>query len=129
MTLSSRTSYPFTTDYTYYTANRLTEVDYPAQYGMTSSPRKAVVPSYDQASRLTQLNVDGSSYLSSVSYNTTSQVTQLTAGAATSNPRVESYSYDSQTGLLTGQTVKNTSATTTYLDLSYTYSRAAATAV
>ncbi len=123
MTLDSRTSYPFTTDYTYDTAHRLTQVDYPKAYGMTGDPRKAVVPSYDQASRLTQLSVDSTTYLGDISYNTASQVTQLKTGAGTSNPRVEAYTYDAQTGLLTGQTVKNTAATSTYLDLSYTYSR------
>ncbi len=123
LTMTSRSSYPFTTDYSYDTANRLTQVTYPAQYGMTGSPRKAIVPSYDEASRLTQMTVDGSTQLSDITYNTSSQVTSLKTGAATSYPRAESYSYDAQTGLLTGQTVKNTSATSTYLDLAYSYTR------
>ncbi len=54
---------------------------------------------------------------------TSSQVTQLTTGSSMSYPRVENYTYDSQTGLLTGQTVKDTGATSTYLDLTYTYAR------
>lgn len=120
---NSYVSEVLTTTYSYDSANRLTQVQYPHQYGMTGTPRKSIVPSYDQASRLTQLNVDGGTYLGSVSYNTSSQITSLTAGAATSAPRVESYSYDSQTGLLTGQTVKDTSLTNTYLDLSYGYAR------
>lgn len=123
VTLDGRTSYPFETDYTYDSAHRLTQIDYPKAYGMTGDPRKAVVPSYDVASRLTQMNVDSATYLDGVSYNTSSQVTQLTTGSSMSHPRVEAYSYDSQTGLLTGQTVKNTAATSTYLDLTYTYSR------
>ncbi len=123
MKLDSRASFPFKTDYTYDTAHRLTQIEYPKAYGMTGDPRKAVVPSYDQASRLTQLSVDSTTYLGDISYNTASQVTQLKTGAGTSNPRVEAYTYDAQTGLLTGQTVKNTAATSTYLDLSYTYAR------
>ncbi len=90
---------------------------------MIADPRKAVVPSYDVASRLTQMNVDSATYLDGVSYNTSSQVTSLTTGSSMSHPRVENYSYDSQTGLLTGQTVKNTAATSTYLDLTYSYAR------
>ena len=69
------------------------------------------------------MNVDSATYLDGVSYNTSSQVTQLTTGSSMSHPRVENYSYDSQTGLLTGQTVKNTAATSTYLDLTYSYAR------
>jgi RHS repeat-associated protein len=90
---------------------------------MTDDPRKVIEPFYDQASRLTELKVDSATQLSDISYNTFNQVTSLKTGAATSHPRVESYAYDSQTGLLTGQTVKNTAATETYLDLSYGYSR------
>lgn len=82
-----------------------------------------VVLSYDVASRLTQMNVDSATYLNGISYNTSSQVIQLTTGSSMSHPRVENYSYDSQTGLLTGQTVKNTAATSTYLDLTYSYTR------
>lgn len=127
MKFDNRTSYPFKTEYTYDTAYRLTQVKYPKRYGMTinsvSDPQMLVVPSYDQASRLSQMTVDGNTQLSDISYNTSSQVTSLKTGAATSYPRVESYTYDAQTGLLTAQTVKNTAATSTYLDLSYSYNR------
>lgn len=127
--LNSRTGYPFETDYTYDSAHRLTQIEYPKAWGMTEpvtstvNPRKVVVPSYDVASRLTQMDVDSATYLNGVSYNTSGQVTQLTTGSSMANPRVEGYAYDSQTGLLTGQTVKNTAATTTYLDLTYSYAR------
>ena len=122
LTLDSRTSYPFETDYTYDSSHRLTQIDYPKAWGMSGDPRKAVVPSYDETSRLTGLTVDAASILSNVVYNTSSQVTSLTTSTSTT-ARVEAYSYDSQTGLLTGQTVKNTAGTTTYMDLAYTYSR------
>ena len=90
---------------------------------MSTSRSVTSVPSYNVASRLTQMNVDSATYLDGVSYNTSSQVTSLTTGSSMSHPRVENYSYDSQTGLLTGQTVKNTAATSTYLDLTYSYAR------
>lgn len=122
VTLDGRTSYPFETDYTYDSAHRLTQIDYPKAWGMSGDPRKAVVPSYDETSRLTGLTVDTATILSSVAYNTSSQVTSLTTATSTT-ARVEAYSYDSQTGLLTGQTVKNTAGTTTYMDLAYTYAR------
>jgi len=121
LALTSRSGYTPTTTYTYDSANRLTQVLYPAQYGVTGNPQHAVAPSYDRPSRLTQVNVDSSTYLGDINYNTASQVTQLKVGAATSNPRIENYSYDSQTGLLTGQTVTNVGATSTYMNLGYSY--------
>jgi len=124
MTLSSRSSYPMQTSYSYDTANRLTQITYPAQYGIAGSPRKTVSPSYDQTSRLTQLNVDSQVQLSDIAYNAFGQVTQLKTGAATGNADIEQYSYDGQTGLLTNQKVyKASNMTTPILDLSYAYNR------
>ena len=123
LTFASRTSYPMVTSYTYDTASRLTEIRYPAAYGMTGNPRKTIDPSYDQASRLTQLNVDSSAQLNEVAYNTFGQVTSLKTGAGTTNPDVEQYSYDPQTGLLTNQKVIHTNSSATLLDLSYDYNR------
>jgi RHS repeat-associated protein len=112
-----------TMSYLYDTANRLTEVRYPAQYGMAGSPRKTVNPSYDNASRLTQMNVNGQIQMSEIVYNPLSQVTQLKTGAATGNADIEQYSYDAQTGLLTNQKVIKQNTSQTLLDLSYNYSR------
>ena len=125
LTFANRTSYPFQTDYSYDSTNRLTQATYPAQYGMTSSPRHAVAPSYDVASRLTQLNVDGTTQLNGISYNASSQVTQLTTNPGGSRHRNESYSYEAATGLLTGQNVTGYGGAPTYMDLSYDYSRGA----
>jgi RHS repeat-associated protein len=61
--------------------------------------------------------------MSNISYNTASQPTQIKVGPVGTNQVTENYSFDAQTGLLTGQTVKNTAATQTFLDLTYTYSR------
>jgi YD repeat-containing protein len=44
LTLASRSSYPMQTSYSYDTANRLTQITYPAQYGIAGSPRKTVTP-------------------------------------------------------------------------------------
>ena len=120
---AGQTAQPFVTNYLYDTTNRLAEVRYPAQYGLSGNPRKIINPSYDQASRLTQMSVDSAAQLSSLTYNPMSQVTQLTVGAATSNPVVENYSYDSVTGLLTGQTAVRTSTSTTLINLEYEYAR------
>jgi RHS repeat-associated protein len=123
ITLTNRSSYPMTMSYLYDTANRLTEVRYPAQYGMAGSPRKTVNPSYDNASRLTQLNVNGQIQMNEIVYNPLSQVTSLKTGAYTGNADIEQYSYDAQTGLLTNQKVIKQNTSQTLLDLSYNYNR------
>ncbi|MEQ1606438.1 MAG: RHS repeat-associated core domain-containing protein [Pyrinomonadaceae bacterium] len=123
LTLDAQPYKPFETNYSYDTAHRLTQIDYPKKYQMSAETQAAVVPSYDQASRLTQLNYEGTTYLSDIGYNTASQVTSLKTGNGTSTPRVEGYTYDAATGLLTGQTVKNSALSSTYLDLSYSYAR------
>ncbi len=131
LTFSSRSSYGMTTSYGYDSANRLTQVTYPTQYGVTGTPRKVVAPSYDHASRLIQMNVDTVSRLSGISYNVASQVTALTVGYTSDrNYYTETYGYDSQTGLLSSQGVTNMHTTrgggyspSTILDLSYGYAR------
>jgi RHS repeat-associated protein len=123
ITLTNRPSYPMTMSYLYDTANRLTEVRYPAQYGMSGSPRKTVNPSYDNASRLTQMTVNSQIQMSEIVYNPLSQVTSLKTGAYTGNADIEQYSYDAQTGLLTNQKVIKQNTSQTLLDLSYNYSR------
>ncbi|MEP6850421.1 MAG: RHS repeat-associated core domain-containing protein [Acidobacteriota bacterium] len=129
LTLDSRSSKYMTTSYDYDTANRLTKVTYPKQWGFGSENRKEVLPSYDQASRITQVNVENvgdssSTQLSDISYNTFGQVTSLKTGLSTGNADVEQYSYDSQTGLLTNQKVyKASNMSSPLLDLTYGYSR------
>jgi len=129
LTLTNRSSYPMTTSYEYDTANRLTKVKYPVQYTFGSAKRKEVVPSYDQTSRISQMNVENvgdasATQLSDISYNTFGQVTSLKTGLSTGNADVEQYSYDNQTGLLTNQKVyKASNMTSPLLDLSYEYNR------
>lgn len=111
------------TSYLYDSLSRLTEVRYPAQFGMAGSPRKVVTPSYDETSRLKELKVDNQIQMSEIVYNPLSQVTQLKTGAATNNADLEQYTYDGQTGLLTNQKVIKQNSNTTLLDLSYNYNR------
>jgi RHS repeat-associated protein len=126
LTLTSRSSYPFVTDYIFDTLDRITDVRYPAEYGNGTQPRKVVHQDYDIASRLTGLTVDGASHASQIVYNAASQTTQLKVGATGANQITENYGYDSQTGLLASQTVvRGTSpSATTLLDLAYDYAGA-----
>ena len=121
LTLTSRPSYPFLTDYIYDSLDRATDVRYPAEYGNGSAPRKVVHHDYDIASRLTGLTCDGQSFASSIVYNAASQTTSLNVGTGT-NQIAESYSYNGQTGLLDNQTVAR--GATTLLNLSYDYAGA-----
>ena len=123
VTLSSRSSYPFVTDYSYDSLDRATDVRYPAEYGNGSAPRKVVHHDYDIASRLISLTYDGQSFASGIVYNASSQTTSLNVGTGT-NQVAENYSYNAQTGLLDNQTVARTSAPTNLLNLSYDYAGA-----
>ncbi len=126
LTLTSRPSYPFVTDYIFDALDRITDVRYPAEYGNGTQPRKVVHHDFDIASRLTGLTVDGASHASQIVYNAASQTTQLKVGASGANQITENYAYDSQTGLLASQTVvRGTSpSATTLLDLAYDYAGA-----
>ena len=117
------TSQPLTTSYLYDQLHRLTEIRYPAQYGMAGNPRKVVTPSYDETSRLKELKVDNQIQMNEIVYNPMSQVTSLKTGAATNNADIETYTYDNQTGLLTGQTVVKANTNQQLMNLSYYYDR------
>ncbi|NNE67398.1 MAG: peptidoglycan DD-metalloendopeptidase family protein [Pyrinomonadaceae bacterium] len=121
MSLTGRTSYPLETSYLYDTANRLTEVRYPAQYGMSGNTRKEVNVTYDQTSRLKDLKVDNVAQMDQISYNDFGQATSIRIGGGASNPMTEQYTFDANTGLMTNQKVKK--GATTKMDLSYYYAR------
>jgi RHS repeat-associated protein len=122
LTLASRASYPFVTDYIYDDLDRLENVRYPAEYGNGSQPRKLVHHNYDVASRLSSLTVDAATHASQVVYNAASQTTSLSVGASGPNQIVETYSYEQHTGLLANQTIARAATPTNYLlDLSYDY--------
>jgi len=121
VTLTSRSSYPFVTDYIYDSLDRSKDVLYPAEYGNGSAPRKVVHHDYDVASRLGGLTFDGQSFASNIVYNAASQTTSLSVGTGT-NQVNESYSYNAQTGLLDNQTATRNG--TTLLNLSYDYAGA-----
>ena len=118
LTLTSRSSFPFTTDYNYDSLDRIYRVLYPAEYGNGTAPRKLVQHSFDVASRLTSLTFDGLTQASNIVYNASSQPTSLSVGTGT-NQVNESYGYNSQTGLLESQTLTRNGST--LLNLSYDY--------
>jgi RHS repeat-associated protein len=120
-TIDYRTSYPMTTGYIYDTLNRIKEVHYPAQYGITGSPRKVVEHSFDAASRLSSLKVGGQQQAGDIIYNAADQTTSIKIGAAGANQITENYTFDQQTGLLTNQKVIRGGSN--LLDLSYEYNR------
>ncbi|HJP91178.1 MAG TPA: RHS repeat-associated core domain-containing protein [Pyrinomonadaceae bacterium] len=121
LTLTSRSSYPFVTDYIYDSLDRVKNLIYPAEYGNGSAPRKLVHNDYDISSRVNGLTYDGQSQASSIVYNAASQTSSLNVGTGT-NQVNETYSYNAQTGLLDTQTV--TRAGSTLLNLSYDYAGA-----
>jgi RHS repeat-associated protein len=123
LTLTSRPSYPFVTDYLFDTLDRITDVRYPAEYGNGTQPRKVIHHDYDVASRLSGLTVDGAAHASQIVYNAASQITSLKVGLSGTNQITENYAYNSQTGLLDNQTVVRGGATT-LLNLSYDYAGA-----
>jgi RHS repeat-associated protein len=124
LTVSSRPSYPFVTDFIYDTLDRTVDVRYPAQYGNGAQLRKVVHHNYDAASRLSSMTFDGQSFASNVNYNASGQPTTLNVGNGT-NQMVENYSYDAQTGLLSSQTLARASTPTSYLmNLTYDYANA-----
>lgn len=120
-TVDSRTSYPWTTTYAYDTLDRVTDVRYPAQYGMAGNPRKLTQNTYDASGRLAGFKVNGQEDAGSFTYNASSQITSMKVGMIGINQVTENYTFDSQTGLLTNQqAIRNGS---TLLDLSYDYNR------
>ena len=120
-TIDERTSYPMTVSYLYDTLDRVTEVRYPAQYGLPGSPRKMINQFYDTASRLTSLKVDNQEVAGNIVYNAADQTTSIKIGATGANQVTENYTFDQQTGLLTNQKVQQGGLT--LLDLSYDYNR------
>ncbi|MGI8639950.1 MAG: RHS repeat-associated core domain-containing protein [Pyrinomonadaceae bacterium] len=120
-TVAYRESYLMTTSYIYDTLNRVTDIRYPAQYGLAGSPRKLVQQTYDGASRLSTLKYNGSQQAGDIIYNAADQTTSINIGTAGANQVNENYTFDPQTGLLTNQKVQRGSQT--LLDLSYDYNR------
>jgi RHS repeat-associated protein len=125
LTLTSRPSFPMVTSYIYDSLDRITDIYYPAQYGVIGSPRKVVHHDYDVASRLSGLKVDGAIHASDINYNAASQTTSLKVGAGGANQITESYQFDALSGSLVNQKIQR--AGTSLLDLSYDYLRAGTT--
>lgn len=121
-TVDHRENYLMTTSYLYDTLGRVSEVHYPAQYGLSGSPRKIDGHSFDTASRLTQMTYGGAVQASGMVFNAEDQTTEIKIGAAGTNQVTENYTFDPQTGLLTNQTATK-NGTTTLLNLLYKYNR------
>lgn len=122
LTLAGRPSHPFVTDYVYDNLSRIEDLRYPAEYGNGTQARKVAHHSYDVASRLTGVSVNGALHASDVVYNADSQTTSIRVGTAGPNQIVESYGYDQQTGLLANQTLARSATPTNWLlNLSYDY--------
>ena len=90
-TVSGRETYPLTTSYLYDTLDRITEVHYPAQYGLAGNPRKVVGHTYDTANRLTGMTYGGASQASDLVFNAADQTTEIKIGAAGTNQVTEEY--------------------------------------
>ena len=122
--IAGRESYPFSTNYSFDSLDRVWQVTYPAQYGVAGAPRKQVKQEFDVAGRASGLQVNGVNYASQINYNAASQTTSLKVGAG-AGQLTESYTYDPVTGLLSGQQVaRDSSPSTPLLDLTYDYLRA-----
>jgi RHS repeat-associated protein len=108
------------TTYTYDELGRTSQITYPEQYhdNVGTPVRKAVVPSYDPASRVTGLKVNNADYASQITYNAASQITSALIGTGT-NQLTETYTYDQRSEALTRQTVTRGGAT--LMDYSYGY--------
>ncbi len=128
LTLVSRPSYPMVVEYTYDTANRLTDTRYPTQYG-TAAGNKLVHYDYDGASRPTAVKVNNAVYGSQLTYNASGQLLSMLVGASGANQLQETYLYDDKTGLISNQKVMR--GTTALLDLTHfmynSYARAGRT--
>lgn len=120
-TVLYRESYPMTVSYLYDSLDRTTDVRYPAQYGLTGSPRKVVQQTYDAAGSLSTLKYDGSQQAGDAVFNAAGQTTSINIGTPGANQVNENYTFDQQTGLLTNQKVQR--GQQTLLDLSYDYQR------
>jgi RHS repeat-associated protein len=122
-TFPNRAAYPLQTNYLYDTLDRLSQMTYPAQWGVSGMPRKLEEMTFDAASRVDTLKYDAKTYASAFTYNAASQTTALTVGhtGAGYSQWNETYTYEPATGLLSGQKVQLAGAGTPALDLSYQY--------
>lgn len=118
LTLNSRPSHPFSLNYTYDSLERVSDFQYPNEYGNGSALRKWVHRDFDIAGRVTSLTFNGQSHASNFVYNAASQMTQLKVGVSGANQITENYSFDAQTGFLDSQTVVRGASTL----LNHTYS-------
>ncbi len=120
LNITARPGFPLTTNFLYDSLDRVKETQYPAQYGQPNNPRKVVAQGYDVAERVGAVKVNNQQ-IAGVTYNAANQPTTITTGLAGPTQDNETYTYDPQTNLLTGQQVQR--GATTLLSLSYDYRR------
>lgn len=121
LTLNSRTSYPFTVNYTYDSLDRVSDVQYPNEWGQGSA-RRWLHRDVDVAGRLTNLTFDGQSHASNFVYNAGSQMTLMKVGVSGANQITENYSFNPDTQFLDSQTVVR--GATTLLNYAYNFTGA-----
>ncbi len=88
-TVDGRTSYPMKMTYLYDSLDRTKEVRYPAQYGLSGSPRKIIEPTYDVASRLSSLKVNSVVQAGDIVYNSSDQTESIKIGTTGTNQVTE----------------------------------------
>lgn len=117
---SNQQDRPAQIDYAYDVFDRLTDIRYPAQYGVSDAPRTALHLDFASGGPLSQLSINGESLARQFSYSPNGSIRELSVGAQGSS-LTETYDYDRSYGLLSGQRV--TRQGTALLDLSYRYAR------
>ena len=117
--IANLSAHPFVTEYAYDNFDRVTDIKYPAAYGLEGDPRRLVHRDYDIASRIAGIKVDGADHASELIYNAAGQLKSLQVGGSDAAPTMEFYEYDDANGLLARQSVLQSGKT--LLDLSYDY--------
>ncbi len=118
ITMAELPEAPFSIDYGYDSAGRLTTLTYPASYGDNTPHRPVVVLSYaGGGGPPVSLTLDASLVASSIRSDPNGQISDLLLGPAGPDQTAETSTYEAWRGLLNTQTV--TRGPTTLLDLSY----------
>ncbi len=118
VTLPNQPTFPLVVQYGYDSLNRPTEITYPAQYGVISSPRKVIHQDYHSSGGFDRVTVDGQSYADIV-YNPIGQLAEIIIGPTGTDQLEEVYQYDPVTQFLSRQQVIRSG--TVLFDLSYDY--------
>ena len=120
LTMTSHPSHPLVIDYIYdSTLNRLTDIRYPAEYGVPGAPRRSIHYEYGLENRAKDMSFGGAVLASGIVYNSAGQATSLKIGPGGPSQLLETFTYDPATGWLDHQQVQRGRAS--LLDLTYKY--------